>query len=94
MVRDCGRSRRACRNHVRASHSLSAAQSPRLSAYCRSELLQVELHVALPDVAHAVVEQSLGGIGDEENAMGSRKCGFEGFRTVKIRFDDFVVHRA
>ena len=29
-------------------------------------------------------------IGDQENAVGSCKCGFEGFRAVEIRFDDFV----
>ena len=29
-------------------------------------------------------------IGDEENAMCPCKCGLEGFRTVEIRFDDFV----
>jgi hypothetical protein len=29
-------------------------------------------------------------IGDQENAVCSRECGLEGFRTVEIRFDDFV----
>jgi len=33
-------------------------------------------------------------IGDQENAMGPFECGLERFRTVEIRFDDFVGESA